>query len=124
MNNEEILTGNKLIAEFMGCYGDTIYAGNEPVYRYGFKDTHITDRWNENSFTERTPYHSSWDWLMPAIEKIEMLGHKCYTDTDDCLIDMNKNTVTIINSCKDNGKIIAVYKSVIQFIQWYNQQPK
>jgi len=76
MNTEEIIEGNKLIAEFMGCYGDTHYVGGEEVYRYGFKNTHITERWHENYFDNRTPYHSSWDWLMTAVEKAKELVDK------------------------------------------------
>ena len=70
MKDEEIIAGNKLIAEFMGCYGASHFCANEEVYRYGFKDTHITERWHESEFSERTPYNSSWDWLMPVVTKI------------------------------------------------------
>jgi len=70
---EEINEGNKLVAAFMGCYGDTHWAGGTEVYRYGFKDTHITDRWHESKFIDETPYHSSWDWLMPSWGKLSLL---------------------------------------------------
>lgn len=75
MNQEQkIEEGNRLIAEFMGCYGSTMWAGGEEVYRYGFKETHITDRWHESQFNDRTPYHTSWDWLLSPIKKFNDLN--------------------------------------------------
>ena len=51
MSNEEIIEGNKLIAEFMGKeIRDHLY--NDAV------------KWK---------YHLSWDWLMPVIEKISKI---------------------------------------------------
>ena len=119
--------GNKIIAEFMGCYGGIHYCGNEEVYAYGFKDTHITERWREPLFNDRTPYHESWDWLMPVVEKINntTIGDEkfdviiyqtsCHiNDTEQILIE--KNYYKSLIQC--------VYDAVTEFIQWYNTQNK
>lgn len=121
MTQEEILEGNKLIAEFMGCYGSIHYCGNEEIYAYGFKDTHITERWIESKFNNRTPYHESWDWLMPVVEKIESLKN-----SDDYEIDIFGNCCDIGGRFEAVGetKIAAVYIAVIEFIKWHKTQIK
>ena len=66
----EISEGNKLIAEFMGL-----------VYRNGYNYTGWYKSTTTEKFayiicdTERLKYHSSWDWLMPVIEKIEGMSN-------------------------------------------------
>lgn len=56
MTQNEIIEGNKLIAEFMGL--KMIEAKDIT------EDTNV----NEHCFNPR--YHSSWDWLIPCIGKI------------------------------------------------------
>jgi hypothetical protein len=71
MNTTEqniIAEGNRLIAEFMGWGGDGYYT--TPFDNAGLcngEPTHICN-------TENLKFHSSWDWLMPVVEKIEELG--------------------------------------------------
>lgn len=121
---EETNYNNKLIAEFMGCYGDTMYVGGEPVFRYGFKHTHITDRWHPDRFIEATPYHENWNWLMTVVDKIESLGY---------FHALNKNQIdgraySVITDSDHKSlviksefiKIDACYRSVVEFIEWYN----
>lgn len=117
------IEGNKLIAEFMGCYGDTHWSGGESVFRYGFKDTHITERWHESQFDEMTPYHSSWDWLMPVVEKIEDLGYSVFIQNDVCWIKVGRAgmKMPLISELGEN-KISATFAAITQFIQWYNTQ--
>lgn len=68
-------------------------------------------------------FHTSWDWLMPVVEKIESLGnygveirhfscsiYELSFDPSDLNIESNFDS-----------KIEAVYNAVVQFIQWYNQ---
>ena len=57
---------NKLIAEFMGMtYGDP---NDDSVM------IQMTSQGNEVVPIESMKYHTSWDWLMPVVEKIESLG--------------------------------------------------
>lgn len=61
MTPEEIIEGNKLIAEFMGYE-------KHPTIEDCLRDPQKS----EHNFMHPShlKYHSSWDWLMPVIEKI------------------------------------------------------
>lgn len=104
MIEEKILEGNKLIAEFMGLsYCDKYqyegwYQNNEYNYR-------ICDF---NSLK----YHSSWDWLIPAVEKIE---HTMYVNIKGCHV-----TISSIVNVSKSTKIEAVWIAAVAFIKWYN----
>ena len=53
------MNDNKLIAEFMGMtYGDP-------------NDNSVMTQGSEVIPIESMEYHTSWDWLMPVVEKIE-----------------------------------------------------
>jgi len=122
MNTEE----NKLIAEFMGV--DI----HEFVMNGGKK-------WE---------YHSSWDWLMPVVEKIETT---LVSVPSNKMKGMMKNTQKanpilstmydgrpeflgwtwcidlwivslLIDDVKYKTKLEATYKAVVEFIKWYNEQ--
>ena len=76
---------NKLIAEFMGVdQVDIDYAINE----HG-----------------QLKYHSSWDWLMPVI-------NKCYQE------HMSKHIAEAVMTCN----IDVAYKVVVEFIKEYNNE--
>lgn len=78
---------------------------------------------NEVHTIDELEYHKSWDWLIPVVEKIELLdkveGCK-YSVTicnDVCRIDtVNEEIVWR----RDSTKIAAVYQAIIEFIKWYN----
>lgn len=66
-------------------------------------------------------FHTSWDWLMPVVEKIESLGYIVSLTNKACHILMNGKTLfdkpmQFISSTK----IEATYNAVIEFINWYN----
>ena len=68
------------------------------------------------------PYNTSWDWLIPVVEKIERIGYpvtiNCY---DSCYIN-NENIETRYIMVNHAGtKFKAVYRAVIEFIKWYNE---
>ena len=94
----EILMGNLLICNFM----------------------------QQGDIAVRAKYHSSWDWLMPVVEKIESLVTPNSFD-----VDIHENYCTIyqgnykkICSSSDNtgrSKIAATWDCVVKFIQWLNQ---
>lgn len=115
---ETIIENNKLIADFMALnYEAVIESQKAEQYVLGYR---IPELISNNYLL----YHNSWDWLMPVIEKIEGLG--CRTSiifTADSKnvgsISLGEKTITNLG----NSKIEAVYKTVVQFINWHNQQP-
>ena len=92
---------NKLIAEFMGMnYGDP--NDNSVMIQ-------MTPQGNEVVPINSMEYHSSWDWLMPVVERIEqvmqgvpqqMLHLSLYSTIDE------------------------VYQAVVEFIKEYNKDYK
>ena len=95
----------------------------------------MTGKINPNQMTNKTywtsfvKYHSSYDWLMPVVEKIENIKDKenCYRFSFDigrdfCVITFNSLTKKVICAHSENhNKILSVYKAVIKFIKWYNE---
>ncbi len=95
---------NKLIAEFMG----------KEIYQH----------YHESN------YHSSWNWLMPVVDKIEaeieeeyrvvILEHECsiHKKTED-------NKLQYVFQCVverlETSKREATYNAVVEFIKHYNK---
>jgi len=107
---------NKLIAKFMGYCEDGIYCtnGSHKLWEGGFL------------------YHSSWDWLMPVVEKIESLKfnkviciyfkiHKNYVSID-CFDKYSNCIYSHELPYSVDSKIESVFKGVVKFINWYNMQ--
>ena len=113
-------TDNELIAEFMGAKPDTVHT---PIGEYVWFDKAFL---NFHLFNKKNlQYNSSWDWLMPVVDKIESSGIR--TQIHRSMLD---HTCVFYNGSYDSGpiggmtKIECVYKSVVDFVKWYNQQPK
>ena len=109
---EDIMSDNQIIAEFMGAtIGD----------RYvSFPDIKIKDvgMVSNNKSVEDLHYNTSWDWLMPVIEKVNMV-----TKYDD----YNQNRLHIqrvLNDCINENAvgIDEVCKAVVEFINEYNKR--
>lgn len=132
MNTTE---NNKLIALFMGYYQPKevqdnlfsfeVYASLENC-KEQFPDIEISTYFNDEieniSFVDFPMYHSSWDWLMPVVEKIERLG-SCQIDIslNWCRAGYKGRTFDSRDYLKSATKIEAVYNAVIAFINWYNE---
>ena len=109
------MNNNKLIAEFMGI----------PSYKQG---RYLMFEYADNNHrTEQDlAYHTSWDWLMPVVEKIE----------EDDEIDVNillngtrifkwRTDTDIVNNVAQisfDKKIEHVYDAVVEFIKEYNDE--
>jgi len=135
MTQEEILEGNKLIAEFMGA---------KPCKNYWREDALEHEDWEHDEWTNTTreyfvtkihkvselKYHSSWDWLMPVVEKIEMdckcdvhiYAHYNWKEPNRCAIYDWKDKE--IASKSNDSKIIAVWLAVVEFIKWHNNETR
>lgn len=131
MKNEVDTTeNNKMIAEFMGgLYNNQArlsLQSNEIWLPY-----HGVCNYKNNN-GKCLKYHSSWDWLMEVVEKIESLeNEENYYLYDviifpDAVLIESKDIGEIILINKSKGtfttKIEAVYTACIEFIQWYNEK--
>ena len=91
---------NKLIAEFMRV------------------DQIDVDTWLDKN--EELNYNSSWDWLMPVVEKIESLDIVCFEknlqEEGDYQALFTKGEDIFICHYADTS-IEATYKAVVEFIK-------
>lgn len=97
MTPEEIIAGNKTIAEFMDS------------------DVSIC---TDKGMLEVIKYHKSWDWLMPVVFECtrEILNDQTIGDT---LEELHAKKIYTMHL---NNPIQSVYKAVIEFIEWHNKQ--
>lgn len=127
----DINEGNKIIAAFDGGYVEK----ERPnfIETWTHKDlSHIL--W-EGFYSENLEYHSSWDWLMPVVEKIESLYDEFHGYFG---VHISSNTCTIqgtkLNTTPESfhpaylsdpnavlgTKIESTWYNIVQFIKWYN----
>lgn len=143
MSEEEILGGNKLIAEFMGYqilhknYQTRVWcSSNESTWEVTEDDivcdsngNEVDDETQEPYFElECLPFYTSWDWLMPVWNKILKWGQGEFGINWEQSID---EMFITIGTTKDNqfiikwlntGEIEEVFYVVVEFIKWYNLQ--
>ena len=91
INNQEIQDGNKLIAEFM----------NEKVSKSGLGIV------APSGFDLIFGYDSSWDWLMPVVEKIRTINRGSAS-----------SEIYLAISKVDR---LSAHEEVVNFIKWYNK---
>ncbi len=116
---------NKLIAEFMGWTQQMDVT--ERFYGAWFDENNIRKAWSEYQGNEPLLFDSSWDWLMPVVEKIEGMG--CIVEIwlslgKGCKIvkgSFKTPLITIANT-ESNSTIKAVYEAVVDFINWHNKK--
>lgn len=105
---ENIIENNRLIAKFMGLKEQT-----DPTERwFGL----FFDKGNRVGGSVKEPllYHSSWDWLMPVVDKIY--------DTYEYTTYIN-NLGQFSEGVWVNTKFIEItYETVVDFIKWFNSQ--
>jgi hypothetical protein len=123
--------GNKLIAEFMGykpaqCNNGYAWDCGETKpskdHLLPIQGRLIT---GECSYLK---FATSWDWLMPVVEKINNDFHKVSIvgdeESDYCeILAYNKNSELDDRICEYGISLLeATYKAVIVFIKWHNNQ--
>ena len=114
MTQEEIITGNKLIAEFMGCVYFTKSSFSEEKDYWEFREFIPYNGYGRVQ-TKELAFDSSWDWLMPvyskAMQETENDGGDEYFDLQNYFEDAAMN-----------NRIDLVFSAVVEFIKWYNLQ--
>ena len=82
---------------------------------------------------ENMQFHSSWDWLMSVVEKIETMGFQVdtlsrllplsMTEKDhNCFIWNDEHTYKVCETSSIESKLKATYEAIIEFINWYNKR--
>jgi hypothetical protein len=107
MTQAEIIEGNSLLADFIGGTSEKKYGGTV------FYFTHQTNpiAWQEGDayyYDEALPFHKSWEWLMPVVEKIKKMS----------ITDFSQKK-PVMNALYDVDKSI-LWKAAVNFIKQNN----
>ena len=102
--NKELIENNKLIAEFMGAFHEEPQPKHVVSVELG-DDVWFLDLTDDDS----GKFHTSWDWLMPVVEKILNLK-ETYPQERQKVFE------------KISPDRSITYQAVVEFINWYNQQ--
>jgi len=122
MDKATISENNKLIAEFMGWKERNLpvsFGGGE-IWISQHKTSTFCSKIGEEMF------HESYDWLMPVVEKIKTLVYKEDFKVKGSLgerikcVQLYTNIFLTFKDCN----IATTYKTVIEFIEWYNENNK
>lgn len=109
-----------------------LFMGGSSIKQHGWKRYVYYPESCAREITE-LEYHSSWDWLMPVVQKIEGMNWcvrvenwpKCfptpYKELYSVWMWLNPEDAPEIQTYSD-VKIKAVHIAVYQFIQWYKNQ--
>lgn len=121
------MSDNEIIAEFMGLIRDG-KGVNQKCFRVmqnGLPSKN--SRLHESLFK----YQTSWNWLMPVVEKIETVpvieggkddSYIVTIETRYCVISENGEAPVVEGQAEnEETKITTVYNTVVEFIKWYNQ---
>lgn len=140
MTSQEIERGNRIIAEFMGESGKTKVAstGRPARDRYG---AIIKDEYEVKLVPYVPSYEMLWQNLMPVIEKISLIEFDRKTDEETGEVTIWRHhpvTFGMLNSTtgrpmfryscsglfEADTLIEAAYIATVDFLEWYNSQPK
>ena len=115
MTQEEIIQGNKLIAEFIG--------GFERINKSWCFPSEMPYFIKIYSYPKIMRFHKSWNWLMLVIDYLQ--------HTDNCIfcVTIDENVCKIwsedssyVHELVSSSTIKAVYEAIIKFIKWYNNE--
>ena len=124
---KETIKNNRLILDFMGVkphlQSPDVYTWNDGLF-YSIAET--TPEKVMEGISKYAKYHSDWNWLMEVVEKIEegtfddensfnvTIGATCYCVIQDSFGEL----IEVIG--EEETKQESVYKAVVEFIEWYN----
>ncbi len=66
-------------------------------------------------------YDTSWDWLMPVVEKISELGYEFQIDANETYFKECDGDYEIVASAFNGSVLGNTFEAVLQFIEWYNE---
>lgn len=137
MTKEEILEGNKLIAKFIDLTPHELFPDemSAPINfswmatRINVSSMYAKEDNEFISFEDFFEFHSSYDWLMPVVEKIEYIkdndGNYKFSfviGKDFCGIEYNDiDRKQIVVSSVYRNKIFSIFKAIVEFIKLYNE---
>jgi hypothetical protein len=139
MEAQKELSGNELIGNFMGFK----YSIEEPDYKMRVPHFNINynGNWIPNTMVSRRDFsewadtyqdekgngyelsfdtlefNTSWDWLMPCIKKIRSIHNEEFN-----INEYDEATAIIKYINPYDYDIDFVFKNVIEFIKWYNNE--
>ena len=129
-----IMKWNKIIAEFMGY--KLMPCNNGKAWDIGksipSKD-HLLPIQGVLHTGNELKFYTSWDWLMPVVEKIEMISkydiQSIYDERSEFMgwypdifsMYPKDNICDFLSDLRFKTKLEATYKAVVEFIKWYNQ---
>lgn len=122
MNTEIELLDDEIIAQFMGLKRhepDKSY-WKAQYYRPDPKDAR--KKGDFVGYYDHLEYSTSWNELMPCVEKIEMM-YSAIADERPTTELEDEAYSKILCLPMTAGKEIA-YKSVVEFVKWYRSQPE
>lgn len=153
MTDQEIVSGNKLIAEFMGYEyipSPVPVVRNELTKQFGWSRTiewhpFFIKTMGDDFFPPQRYYlgrshhdlifHRDWSWLMPVVEKIESLEYEFIIYGKQFGQFPRKSTTVIYFDLKRHGRlgdiraegetsIETTHQAIVEFIKWYNENKK
>jgi hypothetical protein len=110
--SDEIREGNEKIARFEG-------------YQYGHQHlrgymVHPNDPRDMFFKLSAAKYHTSWNWLIPVVQKIDALWMQY--DIGDWRTDEDQYKYFDVLALPIGTPIMDVWENVVKFIDWYNQK--
>ena len=115
--------GNILIAEFMGADGAPKYNPESwDIYITGHLDVDSDHEEAQHFYTpSEMKYHTSWDWLMPVVQKCFDVTDFDVTDDGDIVPEVPVQVEYIMHHLQVADKL-NTYHGVIYFIRNYNNK--
>lgn len=107
MTEQEISKGKELIAELMNFE----YRG-DPFNSYFFKGVDVGD----------LKFDSSWDWLMPVVNKIMGMSFYDKEPFNGTMIDAKDEIVHYFKNYLMYDSVNEVFEHIVNFVNTYNSQ--
>jgi hypothetical protein len=135
METTKSIEGNKLIAEFMDWYQLDLPKNGDINWVHNSISAKLTDKILLPRRLDDMKFNSSWDWLMPVVEKISRMKIGDGIETVEYAYPrtfgmVNKGTggimvrLTGFTLHEAETLIEATYLAVVEFLTWLKENPK